>query len=210
MISFLVSFFFRSCLVQILQRHFKLPWSKFVSEIAAVHYAKFGDQVQLLENWHIEFKGGRDPNQHWTFDSAKNRFKETAGEYVCAFLNSEVKEGRIYYGVHDTGKIQGILVDNQQIDEIKLYFENTVLKKFDPSPSAAEVSLEWKNVENESNQSLFLCVVHVRSSDRLFWYDNVVYEKRDGMRIAMPPFKIRDRLKKEWMRQSIDALTSLQ
>lgn len=188
--------------MKFLQKHFFLKWEKFIAELATLHFVTRAQKLVLDESLNLELKGGEEPHTPWTYQPFKEYFKETFGKVACSFLNSDVGGGTLYYGVHDSGIVQGISATREQRDNLRLVFDAIRQRTFDPQPSFAQLSLEWKAVENPgSNDELWLCEVKVRANGTLFWQDFTVWERMAGSTRKMDPAKIREKIQTDFLRK---------
>ena len=84
-----------------------------------------GRVMQMEEGVEVEFKGALDP--YGCLDKESSFWKGLLKEIlrnVCGFLNSE--GGSLWYGVHDSGVVQGIVVDRDARDQIELKIREVI------------------------------------------------------------------------------------
>lgn len=181
--------------VYIFQRYYHDVWNKMVAQLNHVSFSVKGDRLVLEEGGHVEFKGSKVENTSWDFAHFKSSFKEEAGRTICAFLNADSPGGVMYFGVHDSGIIQGIVLSQDDRDKLNLLVDH-LYKRFDPPVGREQVRLEWKKVDSADQENLYLVVLKVASGGGLdtFWFDHVVYERHNASTVKMPPAKIRQRI----------------
>ena len=85
-----------------------------------------------MESVNTEYKGAEKNCDHLTLKTAKNN-SDKVMKTLCGMANN--KGGIVYIGVHDSGSVQGIMLNNSQADDLKKYFENMIANDIKPSLS---------------------------------------------------------------------------
>jgi len=162
-----------------------------------------GQKYPLEEGRNIEFKGGLDANEHWSVGNARSYLKEVSGEYISAFLNSRIA-GRLMFGIHDNGTIQGIRMQAKDKDNARLAFDNNVLPHFYPIVEVKRnlVLFEIIPIQDRAGSSLMdlhlisVTVLPAFGDLRVYFFKEFAYVKREASRTAMKPAEFVERLKK--------------
>lgn len=121
--------------------------------------AKFiiGEQIKHDEDIHYEFKEvkGKKPI---------NSIKNTADEYVVAYLNN-YSSGKIYWGIRDNDKkIVGVKLDHRERDNLRRVITDK-LSQIKPaiSPSAYKIELHPVYKDNEKIKDLWVIEILIKA-----------------------------------------------
>lgn len=181
----------------IFQRFYPEAWGRFVSRFNDIHYTCKGAVLSLEESGHCEFKGAADKDAVWDFALFETSWRAEAGRTVCAFLNADRPgSSTMFFGVHDSGCVQGIVLTKEQRDDLFLMADH-LYTHFDPPIDRKLVRVEYKKVESADHRDLYLVVLRVAPSNTsscTYWYKNIVYERHNTSTRMMHPSKIRQRI----------------
>ena len=130
------------------------PIATGLDDLATSHSTMFikGESIELEETRHYEFKEIRSEN-------APRAIKNTADEYVVAFLNSE--GGRIFWGVRDTDRVvTGVSLDSKERDRLRREVTSK-LREIQPSVDPTQYRVLLHPVHEQGVQVEDLYVVEV-------------------------------------------------
>ena len=101
--------------------------------------------IGLNESGTVEFKGGSDQNKTWTKSHLKDSINKNLSKYVVGFLNSNsnAPNASIYFGVHDTGIIQGTKLSASDVDRLDMVAHRKISDTIYPSLEKDRYSIIW-------------------------------------------------------------------
>jgi hypothetical protein len=187
------------------------PFSKEASRLfsIALHRGSeflFG-AIYKPEGRTIEYKGGPNENEPWTQFSFQNCFKKQAGKIMCGFINRNVlndhpRSCEILFGVHSTGKIQGIRKEAQQFDMLEIAWNSitddilrlvdVISKKLQPSPTIYGFETEVAPVDSNQEGILYIVIVHLPMGAPLksCTYKNKYYVRKEASTVFATPDEV--------------------
>jgi len=149
----------------------------------------------------LEFKGGPKISEPQPFEPFMRMFGKTMGRYVCAFRNglNGGGRGRICYGVHDSGFVQGVIFSDprRQKDRVNLEYDRQMHLFYPPLVNGRDMLLEFLPVKDgpviDEGGLFVVCIstfVQRKVSPNLCWWDNGAFLRTEGSVRPMPAPRI--------------------
>eukprot|EP01130_Rhizamoeba_saxonica_P014912 TRINITY_DN658_c0_g1_i4.p1 TRINITY_DN658_c0_g1~~TRINITY_DN658_c0_g1_i4.p1 ORF type:complete len:196 (+),score=31.69 TRINITY_DN658_c0_g1_i4:160-747(+) len=156
---------------------------------------KHGEVIEYEEGKNYEFKGAEDSSVSWDYKAFRNVFKKDYGRTVCGFLNSG-EGGKLIFGIHDDGTVQGIVLNREERDHARLLYDNQIKFMYPPVTDSVGIDL----VEVGIGRYVVIITVDKRENDAapiLYWFNKIAFIRSEASTEVMHPRVIVARIKDE-------------